>query len=247
MKSRINTLGGFDNTGNVRLWPSELILTHTLLCPDMYPGLWIRIMRAQQSIKNICELGAGMTGSAGLAATLSPHLQPDFVLLTDGNERCVESLQRNIEHHLTRLSEWNIRTQMEACRMFWSEEQDHDTAGRLPLRFKHSFHMVMASDCFFHTAEHTGLLSLIDALLVVDSHALFMAIAPLRGKTLQHFVDLATHDQHWQVALLSPEEYMTSDLYQHILGGFPQKEEDVILSSALGHLIILQRHSVQIP
>ncbi|CAH8466660.1 unnamed protein product [Dicrocoelium dendriticum] len=243
VKSRIHTLGGFDNTGNVRLWPCELILTHAMLCPDMYPGVWIRITSSQQSIKNICELGAGMTGSGALAASLSPCLCSEFVLLTDGNVRCVDSLQRNIEHHVARLSKLNIQTQLEAYRLFWSDKQDRATA-ELPHRFRHSFQLVMASDCFFHTTEHTGLLSLVDALLAVDSHALFIAIAPLRGKTLQHFVDRAALDHNWQVALLSPREYMASGLYESILNKWSGKEEH-LLDKSLGHLIILQRHSVQ--
>ena len=48
---------GVDNTGNVRVWAAEEVLVHMLCCEEQ---------RELCKGKNICELGAGMSGLAGL-------------------------------------------------------------------------------------------------------------------------------------------------------------------------------------
>lgn len=76
-----------DNTGNVCLWPSEEVLGWVLLSlADSLNG------------KRVCELGAGMTGLAGMA--LACVSQPAEILITDGNPQCAECLQRNIQANM---------------------------------------------------------------------------------------------------------------------------------------------------
>ncbi|XP_042221421.1 calmodulin-lysine N-methyltransferase-like isoform X2 [Homarus americanus] len=79
-------LTGFNNTGNVCIWPSEEILTY--YCLDnlsIFSG------------KSVLELGGGMTCLAGMLVAASG--EPSKMVLTDGNALSVNnvkvSLQRN--------------------------------------------------------------------------------------------------------------------------------------------------------
>ena len=74
---------GVDNTGNVCVWPAEEVLAH--LC-----------LRERRFLagKHIVELGAGMTGLAGLAAAVGVQPAPASVTITDGNKAAVENLRR---------------------------------------------------------------------------------------------------------------------------------------------------------
>jgi len=72
-----------DNTGNVRIWPSEEFL-----------AVWCLMQKEKWRGKSVCEFGAGKSGLAGL--TLSTLECAESVLITDGNEICEESLRENI-------------------------------------------------------------------------------------------------------------------------------------------------------
>ena len=81
-----------DNTGNVRDWPSEDILAYyaikkALIDDDLNETEQLRIL----------ELGAGKTGLIGfaLAAICKSRGKSNLIsVITDGNNKCVESLQK---------------------------------------------------------------------------------------------------------------------------------------------------------
>ena len=81
-----------DNTGNVRDWPSEDILAYyaikkALINDDLNQAEQLRIL----------ELGAGKTGLIGfaLAAIAKSRGKSNLIsVITDGNNKCVESLQK---------------------------------------------------------------------------------------------------------------------------------------------------------
>uniref|UniRef100_A0A1I8EVC6 Calmodulin-lysine N-methyltransferase n=1 Tax=Wuchereria bancrofti TaxID=6293 RepID=A0A1I8EVC6_WUCBA len=78
-----NTLAGFNNSGNIRIWPSEECLAYYLLKHE-------QLIRS----KTVLELGCGMVGLSGLT---SAALGATEVVLTDGNEKSVENIQQIIE------------------------------------------------------------------------------------------------------------------------------------------------------
>lgn len=93
-----------DNTGNVRDWPSEEILAYYLVQraasrqSDSEDRLPVRVL----------ELGAGKSGLVGLVSAfiLKQHGVPNpEVVITDGNEKCVETLLANLELNLGELGE----------------------------------------------------------------------------------------------------------------------------------------------
>uniref|UniRef100_A0A1I7W285 Calmodulin-lysine N-methyltransferase n=1 Tax=Loa loa TaxID=7209 RepID=A0A1I7W285_LOALO len=78
-----NILIGFNNSGNIRIWPSEECLAYYLLKHE-------KLVRS----KTILELGSGMAGLSGLT---SAALGAAEVVLTDGNEKSVENIRRIVE------------------------------------------------------------------------------------------------------------------------------------------------------
>ena len=76
---KLQDLTGFNNTGNICVWPSEEVLSgYCLENPHLFKD------------KNVLELGAGMTGLAGLI--VAQTCSPKHVLITDGNENSIENL-----------------------------------------------------------------------------------------------------------------------------------------------------------
>lgn len=108
MNPLLDVLTGFDNTGNVHLWFSEILLAHSMFFDCLYPGLWNELYKNfdDHPIENVCELCAGMTGAAGLAISLRKYsniFKTSYVLITDGNDQCVASISSIIEHNSKRL------------------------------------------------------------------------------------------------------------------------------------------------
>ncbi len=93
--TKLQDLTGFNNTGNICVWPSEEALaTYCLENKHLFKG------------KRVLELGGGMTGLAGLVVAQS--CDPCHVTLTDGNDNSAENLEHveraNIEAGLTNIT-----------------------------------------------------------------------------------------------------------------------------------------------
>lgn len=74
---------GFNNTGNICVWPSEEALSYYVLENlDMFKDSWI------------LELGGGMTCLAGLM--LAKYADPFLVHLTDGNSLSLENVKKSV-------------------------------------------------------------------------------------------------------------------------------------------------------
>ncbi|XP_065183616.1 calmodulin-lysine N-methyltransferase-like [Sycon ciliatum] len=165
---------GFNNTGNVCVWPSEEILAHYLLTVrDVFRG------------KSVCELGGGMTCLAGLALSASVPLGK--LLLTDGNQRSADNIACVLAANHDRM-----RTQSYSSRcLLWSRSCAYENLCQ-------QFDFLVCADCFFFTEFHIDLIHVVKTLLKPDGKAIFFA--PQRSGTLSRFTELAKEEFNVSVA-----------------------------------------------
>ena len=158
---------GFNNTGNVCVWPSEEILAYYCLkhC-ELFRGT------------TVCELGCGMTGLAGIM--LANTRLPSQVLLTDGNSTSIENVKVNIVGN-ERISK-DVTVSAEVLlweTSFIESTSPHDS----------KFDYVICADCLFFETVHQELVQVILKLLKPNGRALMFA--PTRGGTLEKFCSVA--------------------------------------------------------
>lgn len=102
----LRDLTGFDNTGNVRLWPGS-------------EGLALLLLKESARVRHkvVLEVGAGAVGLPSFAAIAAGARQ---VTATDGNERAVEQLR-----HLKNFN--NLQGTLEVRQLFWGKEAQQQT------------------------------------------------------------------------------------------------------------------------
>eukprot|EP00039_Didymoeca_costata_P023854 m.8542 g.8542 ORF g.8542 m.8542 type:complete len:313 (+) comp3915_c0_seq1:416-1354(+) len=163
-KPTAKELIGFNNTGNVCVWPSEEVLCYYILQhKSMLEG------------KRICELGAGMAGLAGFAAVSAGA---EEVLLTDGNEESVRNLSYNVTANSVMCNDKLVST----AKVVWDRSDSYDS-------FRNKFDLLIAADCLFFTEVHIDLVHTIDTLL--NAKGACWLVAPRRSGSLDKFVNKA--------------------------------------------------------
>ncbi|XP_022228241.2 calmodulin-lysine N-methyltransferase [Drosophila obscura] len=154
-------LMGFNNTGNICVWPSEEALTALVLSEvDAYRGKWI------------LELGGGFTSLAGLM--LAKYAKPYAVHLTDGNEISVDNVRKTVC-----LNELSCYTKCSVLK--WQECSARAQAEHA------KFDFILCADCLFFDEARSALVDTIWYYLAPQGVALIMA--PSRGRTLSVFQD----------------------------------------------------------
>lgn len=168
----LEELQGFNNTGNVCIWPSEEIMTYYCL-------------ENIEEFRNtsLCELGAGMTGLAGMMIAKTCYPKETFV--TDGNERSVVNLQSIVNHN-------SLRTVI-AESVIWKDGDLHEEYQHLRARFD----IILCADCLFFTQSHKQLIDLL-LYLLKPSGKVYM-FAPERDGSLRQFCSLADSRFHIEV------------------------------------------------
>lgn len=164
-------LNGFNNTGNVCVWPSEEVMTY--YCMQHLGDFKDQL---------VCELGGGMTCLAGVA--LGIYSEARHVELTDGNEESVENLEKIIDRN--QFNSTTVATRL----LRWGE-----TEIREDLKFQ--FDSVICADCLFFDDGREALSQLIYDLLKPGGTALLFA--PSRNKTFEKFQEIATKSFEVQV------------------------------------------------
>lgn len=163
-KTSLEAMMGFNNTGNVCVWPSEEVLAHYCLeSMDQFRG------------KSVCELGGGMTCLAGLM--LGQTGLPTRVALTDGNSESVE----NVRHILDANREGLGRVQVSAEVLLWDEALLHSEQS--------VYDFVICADCLFFVDLHQCLCRVIHKLLAPGGTAVLFN--PARSGTLEQFMKVA--------------------------------------------------------
>ncbi|XP_064407018.1 calmodulin-lysine N-methyltransferase-like [Halichondria panicea] len=160
---------GFNNTGNVCIWPSEEVLAHYCVRhASLFSG------------QSVVELGCGMSALAGVM--LASTQLPSHVLLTDGNSSSVD----NVTSIVSRNSEQFGSTMVTSEVLCWD-----DSFLGSPSLHDGSFDWVLCADCVFFTELHSSLVSTMLKLCRSGTGKVLL-FAPGRSGTLQQFLALAS-------------------------------------------------------
>lgn len=138
-------LSGFNNTGNIRIWPAEECLAYYLLeNKQLYEG------------KSVLEIGGGMSGLAGICC----GYYASEVIITDGNESSIENLETIINHN-------KLEEKCHAVFHRWNEPFPESLATK-------QFDLVIAADCYFDPDFHESFIdTLVSSLSPTGTALLF--------------------------------------------------------------------------
>ncbi|XP_059617414.1 calmodulin-lysine N-methyltransferase [Phlebotomus argentipes] len=157
-------LMGFNNTGNICLWPSEEALSYYIL----------ENLKDFQD-KWVLELGGGMTCLAGLL--VAKYGNPYGVHLTDGNNISVDNVRRSL-----RLNP--INCYIKCSNLPWERSRELHPGD------ESKFDYIFSADCVFFDESRSALVDAIQFFLALEGTAL--VIAPKRGQTLDLFASEAS-------------------------------------------------------
>lgn len=150
-------LMGFNNTGNVCVWPSEEVLAYYALCnKEVFNG------------KTVLELGGGMTCLAGLL--IAKYTKASQICLTDGNISSVDNVRHVIDENGFKNS-----SRVSCDVLQWGDSD----------KTRNTFDIVLAADCLFFDDGRSDLVLTMWASLAESGQAL--VTAPKRGTTLDKF------------------------------------------------------------
>lgn len=150
---------GFNNTGNICVWPSEEVLAYYIL--HHLPAF---------SQLRVLELGGGMTCLAGLL--IAKYTQAEFVHLTDGNDLAIQNASEMLTQN-------TINSANVVCSVLkWETVDDvQDDA---------QYDCIISADCLFFDSARTSFVNALWLFMKPTGFGLIMA--PNRGSTLNIFL-----------------------------------------------------------
>ena len=163
-KFSIKEINGFNNTGNVCIWPAEECLS--IFCLEN---------RSIFDGKSVIELGAGMAGLAGLIVAQACNATD--VTLTDGNENSVNNLNVIIPEN-------QFKASVTAQKLEWSNKEFDKTSRQ--------YDIAICADCLFFDEGRTQLMSTLAKVL--KHSGLAILVAPSRSGTFDDFVHLINNE-----------------------------------------------------
>ena len=183
----LEIMAGFNNTGNVRIWPAEEVLAYYCLeNKETFKG------------SSVCELGCGMTGLAGVMLACSTT--PCNVLLTDGNERSVCNVKEIVDRNKGRFGITKVSCDV----LKWeSSTFNEEYCGK--------YDYVICADCLFFEDLHNELALVIQKLLVPNKGMAFL-FAPRRGNTLEQFCSIVK--DYFEVKVSEHYSDLVSTMYR---------------------------------
>ncbi|XP_060529692.1 calmodulin-lysine N-methyltransferase-like isoform X1 [Cylas formicarius] len=139
-------LMGFNNTGNVCIWPSEEALSY-YACSNL--NLF--------DSRRVLELGGGLSCLAGLY--IAKYGNPKGVLVTDGNKTSIENVRVILQHN-----EFVCPTDCAVLK--WGEPPSHA---------HEQYDIIISADCLFFDEARADFVNCLNAYLARDGLALVMA------------------------------------------------------------------------
>ena len=126
--------------------------------------------------KSVIEIGGGNSCLAGFCVAVN-STSPKKVVLTDGNLKCVKSIESNIEMNMSELKDINVS----AAVLRWDDSKTYQ-------HYIGQFDYVICADCIFFDQSREILANTIIELLKPEGIALIFS--PKRGNCLRQFVDI---------------------------------------------------------
>ncbi|XP_047001378.1 calmodulin-lysine N-methyltransferase [Schistocerca americana] len=155
-------LMGFNNTGNICIWPSEEVLAFYALCNlQQFAG------------KTILELGGGSTCLAGLF--LAKYSSAFKIHLTDGNESAMKNVQYIVDRNFPQGNDRLVCSVLE-WGSFWRLAVNQHIK---------PYDIILSADCLFFDEARNDLVETIWTVLSENGTAFVMA--PQRGDTFDKF------------------------------------------------------------
>lgn len=201
---------GFDFSGSY-FWPSEEILSYFCFKNSF---LFDKL--------SVCEIGCGMAGLAGL--TVAIRSKAKYVLLTDGNARCMENVANIVKENqdlydqtVVRCKQlkWRLMSESNGANQISSEQAGQSsreadlTLDQLNLddqfiekdeNLANKFEILLCSDCLYFEKSHLPLIETIYSLLSDNGTAIIMA--PLRNNSFKDFMKLACKYFHLKIHIV---------------------------------------------
>jgi len=160
-KFTVDDLTGFNNTGNVRIWPSEEVLAHVIVKHGAF-----------FENKAILEVGGGMSCLAGVL--LAQRVRCQLVHLTDGNSKAIANVRKIVKRNRSA-----FKCPVSCDTLMWNKCADHGG----------TYDVILAADCLFFDNSRTDLIRLIAKLL--KPNGVVLIATPRRGNTLSTFLNEA--------------------------------------------------------
>lgn len=154
---------GFNNTGNICIWPSEECLAYYILCN-------LKLF----SNRRILELGGGMSCLAGLLIAKYAHAK--YVHLSDGNKLSIQNAKEILSRNASNITASTV------CSVLKWENID-------VVNDNDQYDCVISADCLFFDGARKALINALWNCMKLNGFALIMA--PCRGDTLNDFIQCA--------------------------------------------------------
>ncbi|KAK3914236.1 Calmodulin-lysine N-methyltransferase [Frankliniella fusca] len=166
-------LMGFNNTGNICVWPSEEILAYYGLCNrHLFSG------------KSILEVGGGMSCLAGLM--IGKYTSASKVHLTDGNTLSMENVGRILEKN-----GFGESTRITSSVLQWGKDTTVTILKQPTALSVLQYDIILCADCLFFDDVRQDLVQTIFNFMSDDGVAL--VTAPRRAGTLEKFCEEASN------------------------------------------------------
>jgi len=207
LKVSVTKLTGFNNTGNVRIWPAE-----EAMIDYVHKNIPEKILKSA----NIVELGGGFSNLCG--QFLAKRYPNSRCYLTDGNhdsvEHCSKLIQENqIKNSICQILRWdqpetfNLRPQFETTDC---NNNDND---------RENIDLLLVADCFFFDEYRFPLANCVKNFIDKNPGLKVIVIGPSRNGTFEDFLKMI----NGQLNKSGKSQFSTPEFY-------PAGQNEIIIS-----------------